>query len=184
MEIIYNKNIKVSNQFLTPKQTSLKPVLSVSLSKFDTNKYYTLIMYDPNAVTNSGYFIHWIIVDIHSFYKLDRSKLYELNIDNSNTLLDYKGPAPPKGSGIHNYIFVLYEQKLLTNLNYKISRDISIHHLLTTLDLTNEPIYRLQFTIQYMYGGKISRRRNKTRLSKSRKNKKNNIKKENISMYY
>ena len=66
MEIKYNNKIvtddpKVNEPiFLTTKETQIKPV--ISLKGLDDNKYYTLIMYDPNAV--GGNYVHWIVINI------------------------------------------------------------------------------------------------------------------------
>ena len=48
--------------------------------------------------------MHWLVTNIS-----------ENNINNGNTLLSYKGPAPPKNTGKHKYIFELYEQNQIIN---------------------------------------------------------------------
>ena len=159
MEINYN-NIYVSNQLLTPKQTQNKPV--VSLTRLNTEKKYTLVMYDPNAV--NGNFIHWIVTDI-----------FNNNFNSGKELLKYKGPAPPKGTNVHNYIFSLYENKtqddMFASLRGRLNennRIINLNKLLNMLFVKGNPIYEKRFTSEYIGGYK----RNK-RLTKRQKNTKN-----------
>ena len=85
MEIYYNNKKVVNNEFLKPSETHTKPEIKFN---FDYDKYYTLILYDPDAV--GGTHIHWLVINI-----LDR------NINNGKTILPYKGPAPPPNSGKH-----------------------------------------------------------------------------------
>jgi phosphatidylethanolamine-binding protein (PEBP) family uncharacterized protein len=158
MEIIY-KNIYIDEQFLTPQQTQNKPV--VSLTGLNTEKKYTLIMYDPNAV--NGNFIHWIVTDI-----------FNNDFNSGKELLKYKGPAPPKGTNVHNYIFSLYENKshdMFTTLQAQFNenhRIIELNKLLNMLFVKGKPIYEKRFTSEYIGGYRRNRR-----LTKRRKNKKN-----------
>ena len=54
-------------------------------------------MYDPDA-KNKDY-IHFIDINIPKG-----------NITNGQIILSYKQPTPPPKSGIHRYIFLLFEQ--------------------------------------------------------------------------
>ena len=76
MEITYN-DIQISDQYLSPEVTQIKPI--VSLTGLDTNKMYTLIMSDPNAVV--GNYIHWLVINIPS------EDLKTGNLNRSNILL-------------------------------------------------------------------------------------------------
>ena len=157
MEILYN-NTNVSNQFLTPQETQNKPI--VTLKGLDYNKIYTLIMYDPNAV--GGNYIHWIVTNI-----------YENNFELGNEILQYYGPHPPKGSGIHNYIFSLYETNNNTTKNIiPNKRQIELNKILNELDITGVPIYKTKFKVKNIEGGK--RKRRVTRKQQNGKNKKTN----------
>ena len=128
-------------------------------------QYYTLIMFDPNAPTKikNRVHVHWIIINIQKNTKFD--------ID---TLLAYTGPNPPPGSGVHNYIFKLYNQP--TVISKDMSKDIlkdittdkrsiSISKLLKQLQLTNKNVGSyVSFTCTASSsGGKKSRRRSRHR---------------------
>lgn len=67
----------------------------------ETEKLYTLVMWDPDVPESAqpGY-AHWIAINLQS----------QNNIA-SNELLNYQGPAPPPGTGIHRYFFGLFEQQ-------------------------------------------------------------------------
>lgn len=154
MEITYN-DIPVSNQYLPPENTQIKPV--VRLKGLDTNKLYTLIMYDPNAVKGNN--IHWLVTDIH--YK---------NIETGKVILEYYGPHPPPKSGEHNYIFSLYESSKKKNNIILSERLIELNELLKKLDITGSPIYTKKFR-SYIKRG--SKKRYKTMQNKNKRKTKN-----------
>lgn len=133
MEIIYNRK-PISGHFLTTEETALVPV--VSLKGLDSNKKYILIMNDPNAV--GGNRIHWIVSDINGNY-----------FSSGKNLLFYRGPAPPKNSGIHNYIFSLYEMTHDVHLLFgETNRKINMDDLLAKFDIKDKPIYTNRFISQ------------------------------------
>ncbi|XP_058837340.1 protein D3-like [Topomyia yanbarensis] len=84
---------------LTPTQTKSIPALT-----FNTNdrSFYTLIMTDPDAPSRDDprhrEFVHWIVGNIQGN-----------DMDRAETLVDYIGAAPSKGTGLHRYVFLLYE---------------------------------------------------------------------------
>jgi phosphatidylethanolamine-binding protein (PEBP) family uncharacterized protein len=153
MEIYYNNKKIVNDEFLKPSETQIKPEIKFNLN---SAKYYTLIMYDPDAVV--GTFVHWLVTNIS-----------KNNINNSNPIFPYKGPAPPPNTGKHRYIFELYEQTGMINTvlpNEK--RSISINELRNALKLSHYN-YKIMFISQNESGGK---KRKRTIKIKSRKNKK------------
>lgn len=144
------KNTFVDGQFLTILQTKSQPFIEYN---FDPNKIYTLIMYDPD--TPFGDYVHWFIVNIKN------------NISNGITIMQYKGPSPPKDTGIHRYIFLLFEQSGI--INYldleKIERNTQLKIILNKLDINLMPITKKYFTSKYQNGGYRSRnsyKKNKT----------------------
>jgi phosphatidylethanolamine-binding protein (PEBP) family uncharacterized protein len=152
MEIKYNNKIvtddpKVNEPiFLTTKETQIKPV--ISLKGLDDNKYYTLIMYDPNAV--GGNYVHWIVINIKGN-----------DFNTGNHFFEYYGPHPPKNSGKHNYIFSLYmsEKDIMKDLDLDPNkRQMELKYLLNKLNITGKPIYTKQFISEYQDGGKCKRK--------------------------
>jgi phosphatidylethanolamine-binding protein (PEBP) family uncharacterized protein len=136
MNIIY-KNKKINNgNYLTPNESKIKPIIKYK-SKLDT--LYTIIVYDPDAPT--GNHIHWLIVNI----KNNKINNY------SDILLEYKGPVPPKGSGIHRYIFLLFEQDNIINVNNikKINRIIEMDDLYNILNVKLNLIQKTYFISKY-----------------------------------
>jgi len=125
MNICYN-NIKVNKQFINSIYTRNKPKININLI-CKNNKYYTLVMNDPNAPI--GNYIHWVIINL-----VCNNNIITLE-NNGITLVNYKKPSPPKNSNIHNYIFSLYEQDDLIILNSKLIS--SIPNVINNIDLLN-----------------------------------------------
>ena len=147
IELYYNNRKVLNDEFLKPSETQLK-------FNFDSNKLYTLIMYDPDSV--SGTHIHWLVININN------------NIKNGKILLPYKGPAPPPKSGKHRYTFELYEQENMLNLEPFENRIITINSLKNQLNIVDNYIAKIKFISQNESGGKSRRRSRKSRSRKSR----------------
>ena len=137
LEIYYNNKKLVNNEFLKPSETQVKPKIEFD---YNSNKLYTLIMYDPDAV--SGTHIHWLVANINK------------NIKDGTILLSYKGPAPPLKSGKHRYIFKLYEQENMLNLEPFENRIITINSLKNQLNIVDNYIAKNKFISQNESGGK------------------------------
>lgn len=92
---------------LTP--TQVKDIPKVSYET-DNDALYALIFTDPDAPSRKnpifGEFHHWIVVNIPGN-----------DVKSGDTLYEYVGAGPPKGTGLHRYVFLLYKQ------NGKISTD-------------------------------------------------------------
>ncbi len=150
MRLFYNDKELLDGKFLKVKDVQVEPIVKLSE---DPNKIYTLILHDPNAV--GGDKIHWF-----------RANITNNDIDSGTDILPYVGPAPPPNSGMHHYIFELYEKEIknIPNLNddnrrelTKLKREFSI----------NEPIDKIEFVSKNESGGK----RRQTRKRKHRINK-------------
>lgn len=140
IELYYNNRKVVNDEFLKPSETQIQPEIKFD---FNSNKLYTLIMYDPDSV--SGTHIHWLVINISN------------NIKNGKILLPYQGPAPPPKSGKHRYTFELYEQEDMLNLEPLSNRIITINSLKNQLNIKNY-IAKIKFISQNESGGKKSRR--------------------------
>ncbi|KAI4492287.1 hypothetical protein M0802_009868 [Mischocyttarus mexicanus] len=98
IEVKYGKNVVDLGTELTPTQTQEIPEIHY---KHDGGVLYTLIMTDPDIPTR-GYnreFRHWIVGNIP-----------EENVAKGEIIAEYVGPAPPKDTGKHRYVFLLYKQ--------------------------------------------------------------------------
>jgi phosphatidylethanolamine-binding protein (PEBP) family uncharacterized protein len=138
MEISYNNKPIQYEQFFTPNQTTNEPSLKLSNLGY---KYYTLIMYDPDAI--NGTYWHWILSNID-------------NIDNpktKNALLSYTGPNPPNAKK-HRYIFELYGTNEKTPSVSFDSRTLSLEEGKKILSIKNNPIISTLFLSQREKGGK------------------------------
>jgi hypothetical protein len=173
MQISYNQNPIMLDQKMTQEATQFQPNISYYA---DPEKYYTLIMYDPDAVTSTNNFVHWTVTNIKGN-----------QITSGNPLLPYYGPHPPPGSGTHHYIFELFKQDQPTSISVTLSevdREISKEELYNKLGLTGKtPEQTTQFIVEAQaqskaesIGGKNLNIKRKTKTIK-RKKKQNNKKK-------
>lgn len=68
------------------------------------NKYYTLLMVDLDVPSRSdpksGELVHWLIGNILGSVG-----------SSGDVYIEYIGAGPPKDSGLHRYVFLLYEQE-------------------------------------------------------------------------
>ncbi|XP_054156927.1 protein D3-like [Oppia nitens] len=107
---------------LTPTQVKDKPTISWP-SELDA--YYTLVMTDPDAPTRSdpifGEFKHWLVINIAGS-----------DVVSGQVLADYKGSGPPKDTGLHRYIFLVYRQPKL------------IEHPVSTTDLAKRSQFKIR----------------------------------------
>lgn len=156
MEIKYGNKLIKNHVSLLPSQSQYKPQIKFTIFP---NQVYTLIMYDPDAPV--GDFIHWVVTNISKNNKL------------GDTLLDYMGPSPPKGTGIHRYIFLLYRQRHVINVG-SIKRVYPLNSLLNRLELTNNDlVFEKQFKAKYETKGGTKNRKYKNKfIKKTKKNKK------------
>jgi len=149
MKIFYNDKKLSNGEFLKVKDVQVEPKIELTTNP---NKVYTLIVHDPNAV--GGDKIHWL-----------RANITNNDINSGTDILPYVGPAPPPNSGMHHYIFELYEKEIenIPNLNdnrrelTKFKKEFDI----------NEPIDKIEFISKNESGGK----RRQTRKRKHRINK-------------
>ncbi|XP_063987031.1 protein D3-like [Diachasmimorpha longicaudata] len=98
IEIKYgSKEVNFGNEF-APTETKNIPEIHY---EHEGGVLYTLVMTDPDIPVR-GYnreWQHWVVGNIP-----------EDKVAKGEVLTEYVGPAPPKGSGKHRYVFLLYKQ--------------------------------------------------------------------------
>ncbi|KAG7200691.1 hypothetical protein KM043_001243 [Ampulex compressa] len=98
LEVKYGDKVVHLGTELTPTQAHQVPEIHY---KHDGGVLYTLILTDADVPTK-GYtreFRHWIVGNIP-----------EEDVAKGEVLAEYVGPAPPKGTGKHRYVFLIYRQ--------------------------------------------------------------------------
>uniref|UniRef100_A0A6J0SCF1 Phosphatidylethanolamine-binding protein 1 n=1 Tax=Pogona vitticeps TaxID=103695 RepID=A0A6J0SCF1_9SAUR len=87
---------------LTPTQVKNRPT-TIEWDTCDPEKLYTLVLTDPDAPSRKNpKFREW-----HHFL-LTNMKGNDLN--SGCVMSDYVGSGPPKGTGLHRYVWLVYEQ--------------------------------------------------------------------------
>ena len=149
MKVLYNNSEIKNGAFLTPLETRFEPMVEY---RANPGTLYTLIMHDPDAV--GGNLLHWVTVNIHG--------------NKSDKLLQYKGPAPPKGTGTHRYILLLYEQgeRIKARLS---ERSMSMANFYENLHTKLHPISTVYFTSKSQDGGRKRTKRTKKKKTYTRK---------------
>ena len=93
-------SIDLGNTF-TALQVRNRPTVSWKNAK--PNELYTLIMTDPGAIEgrnqNDKEWHHWIVGNIPGN-----------DVDKGDILTSFFPSGPPKGSGVHRYVFLFYKQ--------------------------------------------------------------------------
>ncbi|KAH7957328.1 protein D2 [Rhipicephalus sanguineus] len=87
---------------LTCDQTSAAPE-SISF-KGPSSAFYTVVMVDPDAPSRSSarlrYWRHWLVLNVPN----------SCDVKAGDTVTQYAGPSPPKGTGPHRYALIVYSQ--------------------------------------------------------------------------
>lgn len=100
VQVCYNGlNVDMGN-VLTPTQVQGQPTVSYPT---EANALYTLCMTDPDAPSRAApkyrEWHHWLVVNIPG-----------CKVEQGETLSQYVGSGPPKGTGLHRYVFLVYKQ--------------------------------------------------------------------------
>lgn len=101
IKVTYPSGIAVNlGNSLSPAEVSSQPNLEWEARP---NIYYTVIMIDPDSPSRRDpkfrEWNHWLVVNIPG-----------KDIAMGNILIDYIPPGPPKGTGLHRYIFLVFSQ--------------------------------------------------------------------------
>ena len=133
MQVRYpTSNNKKTN--FTQEETANPPEVRIE----NPEGLYTLVMIDPDAGKKSEknarpgnsdkYYLHWLVINIPATG----------NINEGDDIVPYAGPTPPPNTGSHEYIFILYRQKvsLMTGLMVKERPQWSLNGFLQGKELT------------------------------------------------
>ncbi|CAD7086656.1 unnamed protein product [Hermetia illucens] len=94
---------------LKPRQVKAMPTVEWDA---EPSKFYTICMTDPDAPSRRDpkfrEWHHWLVGNIPGN-----------NITEGDILSEYIGSAPPKGSGLHRYVILVYQQNGKINFNWK-----------------------------------------------------------------
>lgn len=109
-EITYTKGVKVDlGNTLTPTQVKDSPSVKWNIQD---DGFYLLCMTDPDAPSRKSpkfrEWHHWLVGNIPGG-----------NVEIGEVLSGYIGAGPPKGTGLHRYVFVIYKQKGKITFNEK-----------------------------------------------------------------
>lgn len=127
IEILYLNGARVkSGNELLPSQVYEVPLISW---KADPTQYYTLIMFDPDAPTrdNPKYanLLLWTVVNVPGN-----------RVEEGTTLCEYIGAIPPPGTGLHRFIFLVYQQKSIQQFSGENHISINNYSARKTFSLT------------------------------------------------
>ncbi|XP_028565466.1 phosphatidylethanolamine-binding protein 1-like [Podarcis muralis] len=87
---------------LTPTQVKNRPT-KIDWENCSAEKLYTLVLTDPDAPSRKNpKFREW-----HHFLVVN---MKGNDISSGTVLSDYVGSGPPKGTGLHRYVWLVYEQ--------------------------------------------------------------------------
>ncbi|CAD6439521.1 50d2df29-4c6d-4642-ad4c-382fac93b2a7 [Sclerotinia trifoliorum] len=106
------KTVKLGNTLL-PSQTQSPPSLQIFCpGKMVVEGGLTVILTDPDAPSRGddslSEMCHWIARVPEVVIELQGVRVW-VNASDLVGVVDYKAPAPPKGTGKHRYVFVLLE---------------------------------------------------------------------------
>ncbi|KAH3671792.1 hypothetical protein WICMUC_004550 [Wickerhamomyces mucosus] len=132
--ISYGNNNEVAlGNTLKVSDTQTEPIVQFTLNnssgadsiEIKDSDLFTLVLTDPDAPSRTdkkwSEYAHFIKTNI-SLNSVGLKKDSEFNsseLENGDVILPYQGPAPPKGTGKHRYVFVLYRQQPSNNKNFE-----------------------------------------------------------------
>lgn len=117
MPIFHGNRIK-PNQATKAPDISFDPKFSIDGKSTKDSSLWTLILTNPDGhlTKENSEYVHWMIGNIPNG-----------DISKGELIAPYLQPIPPKGTGYHRYIFVLYKQDKKIDLkDYKIEKEFDL----------------------------------------------------------
>ncbi|CAG9855298.1 unnamed protein product [Phyllotreta striolata] len=102
LKVIYpsGASVELGNE-LTPTQVKDEPI-TVNWTA-DPNTFYTVAMVDPDAPSREDpklrEVLHWLVGNVKGG-----------DVENGEVIAGYRGSGPPQGTGLHRYVFLVYQQ--------------------------------------------------------------------------
>ncbi|CAG9562523.1 unnamed protein product [Danaus chrysippus] len=133
---------------LLPKQVFTdEPLFQYPLA--DSKKFYTVLMIDPDAPPQieGEFYLHMLKSNIPGLALKSKESSKTVGIDYRG----YKPPTPPRGSGMHRYMSLLYEQADGNNFLPNVPSSRGRFHLANWLRGKNlcGPVAGSQFRVQF-----------------------------------
>lgn len=105
------EQVTMGNELL-PAETQSRPKIGLSFKESAKGKSYTLAVTDPDAPRRGdptwSEFAHFLVTGIKP--EVAEGEPYLVDFDNTVPLLTYMGPGPPPKTGLHRYVFILFEE--------------------------------------------------------------------------
>jgi len=102
--------VQCGNELSYEKVRGLDPP-AIKFSGVEIGQTYFVVMMDPDAPSkehpSSANWLHWMVADI-KYKDLEKGNL--LDSSNSNQIIKYNPPTPPKSSGLHRYGIFIFNQ--------------------------------------------------------------------------
>jgi len=140
LKLKYGGSIEVTpGMVLRPTQVQSPPTAEW---KAEAGSFYTLIMNDPDAPSRKdpkfGEWHHWLVVNVPG------GKLSE-----GQVMSEYVGSGPPKGTGLHRYVLLVYKQSG--------KQDFAGLHKLTNRSGDHRPKWKVrEFVNKYKLGDLVA----------------------------
>lgn len=101
LKVSYESGVSANlGNILTPTQVKDKPTVSWEA---ENGAYYTLLLVDPDAPSRANpkfrEWRHWLVMNIPG-----------TSIDRGDEVFGYIGSGPPKKTGLHRYVYLIYKQ--------------------------------------------------------------------------
>lgn len=141
LKVTYNGIQLTQGNELTPTQVKSQPTISWESPAEKDSPLYTLIFTDPDASISRANpalreILHWLVVNIPSG-----------NVEKGEVLADFLPSGPPKGTGNHRYVYLLFkqQQKIVLDggvnpyLEFEVRKNFSTKEFLKKYGLNSVP---------------------------------------------
>jgi len=97
-----------------------KKIPSIRLEEASKEQLFTVAMVDPDAPSRknprAAQWLHWILTNVEGERLISGQDLM------GEEVTAYAGPSPPKGSGPHRYVFLVWQQQQAVSMESPRSR--------------------------------------------------------------